>query len=61
MRKLKKKSRKFCIRGSKKMTTIEQILVSIITALVTAALAYIGFWRQAKIELRKEIRIRSDR
>jgi hypothetical protein len=36
------------------MTVLDQIIVSVITALITALLAYFGFWRQAKVELRKE-------
>ncbi len=36
------------------MTLFEQILLSIITALITAGFAYLGFWRQAKAELKKE-------
>lgn len=36
------------------MTLLDQILISIITASITAGLAYFGFWRQAKAELYKE-------
>jgi hypothetical protein len=34
---------------------LDTILVSIITALATAAFAYLGFWRKAAAELRKEL------
>jgi hypothetical protein len=40
------------------MTTLEQILISIFTALATATFAYFGFWRQAQAELRKEYETR---
>lgn len=36
------------------MTLIDQIVVSIIASSVTAGLAYLGFWRKAKVELQKE-------
>jgi hypothetical protein len=40
------------------MSLIDQILIAFFTALATAALAYIGFWRQAKAELQKEYQSR---
>lgn len=36
------------------MTLIGQLITSIVAALLTALLAYIGFWRQAKADLEKE-------
>jgi hypothetical protein len=41
-------------RGNQKMSLLDQIIVSVVASIATAALAYLGFWRKAKIELRKE-------
>jgi hypothetical protein len=41
-----------------RMNLLDQILISIITAGITAILAYFGFWRQAKAELMKEYQSR---
>lgn len=40
------------------MTFLEQFLLTIVTALVTAIVTYFGFWRQAKADLEKEYKFR---